>query len=279
MAWVRCQVNGAGWTLASTTNGWSNWWLTASLVSGANLVQAFASDPNNNRSLTNSVKFTSSFTQDWAPASLGGLQSCWIPESAGASQESAAFGNGSFTQVPTNAWDASPAAVGSFNYTKLSTNLARLTRTFTGPNLAGEVFVRDLVFTHVNRGRFTVPGGGGGAGSFEFSRATNQVPWSVFGKTLSLALTEPNGISLGVFSSIALAGSAFTQSDLFGNVATGSFTFTPLSPLGARLTLTYATPPNLEGSVKHIDLTFSSSTAGKYFSSGLDGACGTFTLP
>jgi len=53
--WYR--LNGAGWTQAVTTNGWTNWSAQVTLSPGTNLVQAYAQDAAGNLSLTNSVSF------------------------------------------------------------------------------------------------------------------------------------------------------------------------------------------------------------------------------
>jgi hypothetical protein len=54
---VWCQVNGSGWTEATTTNRWANWTAVVNLSPGTNLVQALAADATGNYSATNSVSF------------------------------------------------------------------------------------------------------------------------------------------------------------------------------------------------------------------------------
>ena len=53
---VWCLNNGV-WGRASSGNGWSNWTVNATLVTGTNTVRAYAEDAAGNRSSTNSVNF------------------------------------------------------------------------------------------------------------------------------------------------------------------------------------------------------------------------------
>lgn len=55
---VNYRVNGGAWSLASTTNGYTNWTASVNLALGTNVVQAYAADANGNFSLTNKVLFT-----------------------------------------------------------------------------------------------------------------------------------------------------------------------------------------------------------------------------
>ena len=54
---VWCQLNGGGWTTATTTNGWTNWTANLSLTPGTNTMRAYALDSAGNRSLTNTASF------------------------------------------------------------------------------------------------------------------------------------------------------------------------------------------------------------------------------
>lgn len=59
---VWCQVNSNAWTLASTTNGYTNWTQTVTLLAGTNILKAYAQDLGGNFSLTNLLSVVSSNT-------------------------------------------------------------------------------------------------------------------------------------------------------------------------------------------------------------------------
>ena len=54
------QLNSNAWSLATTTNCWTNWSVTLTLMTGTNTVKAYAMDLGGNLSVTNSVSFVSS---------------------------------------------------------------------------------------------------------------------------------------------------------------------------------------------------------------------------
>jgi hypothetical protein len=51
VAGVWYQLNGGGWTLAATTNNWTNWWATLSLTPGNNTFRVYAMDSNSRQFL------------------------------------------------------------------------------------------------------------------------------------------------------------------------------------------------------------------------------------
>jgi hypothetical protein len=58
VAGVHYSLNGSGWTNASTGNEWTNWFTPSlPLISGPNVVQAYAVDTSGNVSVTNRVNF------------------------------------------------------------------------------------------------------------------------------------------------------------------------------------------------------------------------------
>jgi hypothetical protein len=59
---VLCQLNGGAWIPATTTNAWTNWFVTLPLLSGTNTVKAYAVDSGGNTSTTNTVSVISSNT-------------------------------------------------------------------------------------------------------------------------------------------------------------------------------------------------------------------------
>jgi hypothetical protein len=62
VAGVWCQVNGNAWHPAATTNGYTNWTQTVTLLAGTNTLKAYAVDLAGNFSATNSVSVVSSNT-------------------------------------------------------------------------------------------------------------------------------------------------------------------------------------------------------------------------
>jgi len=52
---VYYQLNGSGWTIATTTNNWTNWTANLTLTPGTNALQAYAMDTSGNVSATNTA--------------------------------------------------------------------------------------------------------------------------------------------------------------------------------------------------------------------------------
>jgi hypothetical protein len=59
---VWCQLNSNSWSLATSTNGWTNWTTLLRLIAGTNTLRAFAADLGGNFSATNSLSVLSSNT-------------------------------------------------------------------------------------------------------------------------------------------------------------------------------------------------------------------------
>jgi uncharacterized repeat protein (TIGR03803 family) len=56
VASVFYQLGNTGWTLAQTSNGWTNWTATIELSPGTNVLEAYAVDTSGNHSLTNTAR-------------------------------------------------------------------------------------------------------------------------------------------------------------------------------------------------------------------------------
>ena len=56
------QLNGSDWTLAPTTNNWTNWSQSLPLIMGTNMIKAYAQNMGGNYSPTSSLSFYSSNT-------------------------------------------------------------------------------------------------------------------------------------------------------------------------------------------------------------------------
>src|SRR5664280_2372832 len=125
---VFLSLNGGGWTTATTANGWTNWSVQVSLTTGTNTVQACAVDAAGNVSTTNSVKFVY-VTVDWAPGSLNGLVAAITPDDQ--STLYVGFWTNTFSQSSTDTNNNN--GVGTYSYTKLSANTARLVIAYTSP--------------------------------------------------------------------------------------------------------------------------------------------------
>jgi len=59
---VQCQLNGGAWSLATSTNGWTNWTAVLPLIAGTNVIKTYAVDLGGNTSTTNTVSVVSSNT-------------------------------------------------------------------------------------------------------------------------------------------------------------------------------------------------------------------------
>ena len=111
------QVNSAGWSPASSTNGWKKWSQTVPLTAGTNVIQVYAVDVNGNTSATNRV---SVFYVVKAPLLVGFSGKGTITPNY----------NGQFLEIGRNyTMTATPAA--GFGFTKwtgsIETNRAALT--------------------------------------------------------------------------------------------------------------------------------------------------------
>lgn len=253
------QLNSGGWSNAITTAGsavWSTPNLT--LLSGSNVIQAFAVDGAGNNSLTNSVRFLYlvQAAADWAPGSLNGLLLQAYP--AGGIPESIGFDITTFAQSGDNSTNSDDYGAGSYIYQKNSTNTAQLELAYTAPpNVTNNSGGINIVFTNHYAGYFT-NGGDHSSGGIVATIASNNLPATITGKTLTAIDAESGQTNIiafpsaGVFSKVPASGGS------------GFYTFQRFSPLGGLLTLSYTNGPQLGGTV-FVQTTFTNISAGTYF--------------
>ncbi|MGA2657807.1 MAG: hypothetical protein ABSH34_09840 [Verrucomicrobiota bacterium] len=278
---VLYQLNGAGWTLASTTNGWTNWMAQVTLSPGANLVQAFAEDAAGHPSKTNSVSFVyeTSAAGDLAPASLSGL-SAQVTSTNNTTGFTISFGAKTYSQSMLPGANEGDNAVGNYTYRKQSANTAQLSVTSTAPPGNTGNTVVGLTFTHANEAVYSITShGGGSTGAVQFSPAQNLVPTSLAGDTADL-LSSTGEHSTTVFANASLTITNQTT----GTFSIGTYTFKPYSPAGGLLTIHFSSPSSLKDVVGYGILTFSASKAGNWFETfvapaGSETQFGTFTEP
>jgi hypothetical protein len=280
------QLNGAGWTAAETTNGWTNWTAQVTLTPGANLVQAFAEDAAGLRSKTNSVSFVyePSGSADWAPSSLSGLtaQISWADVTTNDSMMS--FGASTYSQSMLPGTNQDSNSVGNYTYVKLGANTALLTLSNTAPPNETGAAVTAVTFTNSNAAVWFVTNTDGSlyTGGMVLMPAPNVAPASVAGLTVHAV------ISSGILFTLVLTDSTVTDTDYPSEEVydTSSYTFTRYSPVGGLLTEHYTSPSSAKGAVGYTILTWSASKAGSWFWVGVlpDGGAvesdfGTFTTP
>jgi hypothetical protein len=253
---VSYQLNGAGWNPAILALNHTNWSTTnLTLLSGSNMIQAFAADAAGNVSLTNSVKFTYTVlpVADWAPDSLNGLLAQAAPSNG--SPTSVGFDITTFAQSGTNSDDF---GVGTYTYNKSSTNTASLTLSFVSPpGQSNDTGTVDLIFTNHYAGYFTNTDSGD-FGGINLVIATNRVPGPLAGKTLTAIesdLSQTNAIKL-------VNGVGFTRTG-GGGSSSGTYTLTRFSPVCTLLTLTFTNTVDV-GKVAYVQAVFTNAAAGIY---------------
>lgn len=177
VAKVYCSLNGGDWQLASTGNGWNNWWTNVTLIPNTNTLRAFAMDRSGNCSKTNLLKMTYSA----APASLNGItMTVTKPDS---SVLAFTFRNGTFSEE---------TGVGSFTYKKTGAVAGTLSLKYTAPPSAAyasnNVSVK-LQFTDTENGTFT---DADGDNSFSLQPADTLAPPALTGS--QIFLTDSNDV-------------------------------------------------------------------------------------
>jgi hypothetical protein len=179
------------------------------------------------------------------------------------------FGAATFDQ---SSFDTNYAdGVGTYSYTQLGADSAELSINYAAPptvsNNVGQVF---LTFIAPNFCVFTNQDNNGSniiaAISF-WASPTNWIPTSLAGRTLRTTNAER------VVDAVTFDGvGAFSQTETGSSnpgMSSGTYTFTPYSPLGGMLVLTY-NGGVLNGSVSYIHVTFAGQGAGSYFATFYD---------
>ncbi len=280
---VLYQLNDTGWEVAATANGLTNWTAQVTLSPGTNVVAAYAEDAAGNRSKTNSVSFVyqSSAAADWAPASLSGLSAEAVR--AGESPSTLCFGASTLSQGMLPGTNEDQNGVGAYTYTKLGTNTAQMTVTWTDPpNRTNDGGTASLTFTNSHAAVYVATNLDGtiDSGALLFSPAADLAPASLEGETVRSVDSASGQASTTVFGN-----GTFNQTDYQGNVSSGSYTLTRSSPVGILVVMSYSSPASMAGAVNYSVAIFSAPKAGIWFSDffnpagGSNTNSGTFTLP
>ena len=278
VAGVGVRINDGDWVAADLADGGSNWTAANLPVNiGTNVVQAYAMDAAGNLSLTNEVKFIGVFPPDWAPGALTGSTILVTP--AGGNPISASFDATTFSQTdPSTNGDS---GVGTYEYTKDTTNLADLFLTFQAPPSVTNDLPSDiqLTFTNLNAGVYTNLASLD-TGLFAVVATTNLLPTAWSGHILTATDVGDGGTTTATFkSSSEISILRSNSTTISANYVVASF-----SPVGVLVTITYKEGTADFGEVTYLQLTFTSKTQGKFEvtsfdSSGtlLDDDFGTFT--
>ena len=247
---VYYSLNSAAWTVAATTNNWTNWTANLTLTPGANSVRAYAVDTTGNRSTTNTVNFA----YKTAPNSLAGLTGAANEDGGGTFY--LCFGGNTFSQNSGNTnYDN---GVGNYSYSQLSPSTAQLTITYTAPpDLAGAKTVVRLTFITNNECLFSNPSNALNTGTISFWPVPNLVPSSLNGRKSAL-------IADGQLTTVSFGSSTLAITNADGQGTNGNYSFKPYSPLGALLTVTQP------GETNYLMLTFAATNYGLYHAATYD---------
>jgi uncharacterized repeat protein (TIGR02543 family) len=278
---VLSQLNGGGWNPATTTNNWTNWTAGMTLTAGMNTFEAYALDAAGNASLTNTVHCTygsGGGQGDLAPSSISGLTALIKAHSS----FSITFGAQTFTDTMLPGANEDQNSVGGYVYTKLSPTTALLAVLKTAPpgNAHSTSNILALTFTASNRATCpTNADGTVGPVTVSFSQAANTCPHSLAGKTMRAASAQGGG------STVVLSDGTFSSTTTSGEAESGTYTFDQYSPVGGLAVVSWTAPADMAGSVAYMVMTFSSASAGHYYSERYDASgtesstdSGTFTL-
>jgi hypothetical protein len=258
------RLNGGGWSLASTSNEWTNWTAEVTLSAGVNTIQAYATNAAGNASLTNNVKCSlAGPAGDLAPDSISGMS---VRFTSSYSTATMAFGQSTYSETMLPGTDVDHNVVGNYTYTKLSPTTAQISLMNTAPpDKADTAFVVGTL-TFSPAGHATYAGtnweGSVSTATLTFSQAPDTAPDSLAGKTAHAAAS---GATMQLFADGTATG---TYSS--GAPFSATYTFTRYSPVGGLLVVTATAPPDRVGDVSYMILTFSSASAGSLYYEGFD---------
>jgi hypothetical protein len=160
--------------------------------------------------------------------------------------------------------------VGGYAYTKLSTNTAQLDIAFTAPpNTTNDSDSRLLKFISPNFCVFTNQNSSGSnyLAGISFAPENNLLPASLAGMTITATTID------GIVDAIAFNGDGtFSQNETgSGNpgVSTGTYTFTPCSPEGAMLQLSF-TNGVAANTTSYLETVFAGNIPGMFFVTDFD---------
>jgi len=273
---VHYNLNGGGWTGATllTQNNTLFWYSYVTLKPNSpNSLSVCAVDASGNVSATNTVAFTCA-APGLAPLSIAGEYS-WVEGMSGNIVDyCAGFDRAAYFKLQGET-NSDAGEVGTYTYTPTGPNTAELAWQPVLPVENTNVQM-ELTFTNAYDATFTNPSAASG-GIFYFETVEQTTPSSLNGFVAVTASEYGGGNSTNSF-----AGATFTQESSHGG-ASGAYTFTPLTPVGALLAEALT-----NGNTDYLVLLFTNETsspaAGCYFSEMLgatnqilSGDFGTFT--
>ncbi len=177
--------------------------------------------------------------------------------------------------------------VGTYTYTRLSANTAQLDVAYTAPptstNAVGPVILTFIAPNFCVLSNLDGSSGGTLAAMSLWTPPTNWVPTSLTGRTVTTTTVG------GVVDVVTYNGDGtFSQTETGSSnpgVSSGTYAFTPYSPVGAMAILTYNSGV-LAGSVAYIQITFTTQGAGNFLVTFYDASAdppsidyGDFSLP
>ncbi|HEU6447224.1 MAG TPA: hypothetical protein VFV23_02150 [Verrucomicrobiae bacterium] len=164
---VYVQLNGGGWVLASTGNGWKTWFATETLDVGTNVIQVYATNSKGKTSATKTLKCF----YDTVTVSLAGTEM-----TVNGGDYVIDFGTNTFSMNSDAEFDLN--GVGTYSNTKLNGVSSKLKLTFTAPPTATNNPAVVLNFDTPDSGSFTDDSGDN---SFTLDPIDTVVPGSVSG--------------------------------------------------------------------------------------------------